>query len=46
MHFKIKNQKGIFRQINDIIEWSPKNFRFLVLKKNLDQSIAKIVKRL
>ena len=46
MHFNIKNQKGIFRQINDIIEWSPKNFRFLVLKKNFDQSLAKMSKRI
>lgn len=46
MHFNFKNKKDIFRQINDLIEWSPKNFKFLVLKKNLNQSFAKISKRI
>ena len=46
MHFNFKNKKNIFRQINDLIEWAPKNFKCLVLKKNLHKSFAKMSKRI
>tara|TARA_A100001015_G_scaffold292430_1_gene367770 strand:- start:306 stop:1307 length:1002 start_codon:yes stop_codon:yes gene_type:complete len=46
MHFNFKNPKSIFRQINDLIEWSPRNFKFLVLRKNLHQSLTKMSKRI
>jgi hypothetical protein len=46
MHFNLKSKKDIFRRVNDLKEWSPKNFRFIILKKNINQTILKMLKRI
>ena len=46
MHFNFKNKNEIFRQIIDCKEWAPRNFKFIILKRNFDQSILKIIKRI
>lgn len=47
MHFNLQNKNDIKEQIISCKEWfPPKNFKFCVLKKDLNLSIKKIEKRL
>ncbi len=47
MHFNLQNRQDFINQIISCKEWfPPDNFNFVVLKKNFDQSIRKLDKRL
>ncbi len=47
MHFNLRNRQDFINQIISCKEWFPPNkFNFVVLKKNYDDSIKKIIKRL
>ena len=47
MHFNLRNRQDFINQIISCKEWfPPNNYGFIVLKKNFDKSIAKLLKRI
>ncbi len=47
MHFNLYNRRDFISQIISCKEWfPPKNYNFIVLKKNFDKSLQKILKRI
>ena len=47
MSFKLSNRQDLINQIISCKEWSPpQNYNFIVLKKNFDKSIQKLLKRI
>ena len=47
MHFNLRNRQDFINQIISCKEWfPPNNYGFIVLKKNFDESIAKLLKRI
>ena len=47
MHFNLKSRKDFISQIISCKEWfPPDNYKFIVLKKDVNQSIKKLTKRI
>jgi len=47
MHFNLNNRQDFINQIISCKEWfPPKDYQFIVLKKDFNQSIAKLLKRI
>ena len=47
MHFNLKNRRDFVNQVISCKEWfPPKNYDFIVLKKDFDKSIIKLKKRI